>query len=80
MEPVSDPAHPRPFHRLDYGQMLQGVLGAFAEPRLDADPAQFGDYARAGNARVDEQMPAVATRVDAVAAGAAEERRKAKFQ
>ncbi len=38
MEPVSDPAHPRPFRRLDYGQMLQGVLGAFAEPRLDADP------------------------------------------
>ncbi|SMX91853.1 hypothetical protein BLIN101_02745 [Brevibacterium linens] len=44
MEPVSDPAHPRPFHRLDYGQMLQGVLGAFTEPRLDADPT--GDHTK----------------------------------
>lgn len=44
VEPVSDPAHPRPFHRLDYGQMLQGVLGAFTEPRLDADPT--GDHTK----------------------------------
>ena len=67
-------------HAANVVDVFMGDEQAGELPRLNADPAQFGDYARAGNARVDEQMSAVATRVDAVAAGAAEERRKAKFQ